>query len=161
MEALTRMTGDPKLEPGTSYLIGLLGNFGTLVLAHVFPPQYEIICAARRTDPQASYTACDESVLEVSRDVLGGALLSAWALPVEVGVAVREQSIAQTESRYAVLLRFTRQLLALEGLSSYPLPEAVFEIPETLALHPGDVETVRLRLIETADEISVLTGVFS
>lgn len=160
MEALARMTGDPELEPGTSYLTGLLGNFGTLVLAHVFPPQYEVIGAARRANPQTSYATCDESVLEVSRDVLGAALLGAWELPVEVSTAVREQSMPQTESRYAVLLQFTRQLLALEGLSSYPPPKSMLTIPAPLTLEPDTVETVRVRLVETADDISVLASVF-
>lgn len=161
METLARMSDDPELEPGTSYLVGLLGNFGTLVLAHVFPPQYEAICAARRADPQALYTLCDESVLNICRDVLGAALLGAWELPVEVSIAVREQSMPQSESRYAALLRFTRHLLTLEGLGSYPPPEAVLAVPDVLALKPANVEKVRLRLVESADDISVLATVFS
>lgn len=132
----------------------------TRVLAHVFSPQYEAIGVARRADPQASYAACDELVLEVSRDVLGAALLRARELPVEVGGAVRKPSMSQTKSRYAMLLRFTRQLLALEGLSSYPLPDAVLAVPDTLRLEPTDVGTVRQRLIETVDDISVLASVF-
>ena len=38
-------------EAGLTYLAGLLHNFGYLLLAHVFPPHFSLICRHLEVNP--------------------------------------------------------------------------------------------------------------
>lgn len=58
---------DPKDRPNpdTCYLVGLLANFGTLIVGHMFPPQYESIC--RIQEPKLTRVA--ETVISAKQDL--------------------------------------------------------------------------------------------
>src|SRR5690606_38346886 len=74
MEAVSRQI-PPKLRPsqGLACLAGLLHNFGDLVLAHIFPPQFSTICRYIEANPGIGHVAIDRHLLGISREQI-----SAW-----------------------------------------------------------------------------------
>ena len=92
MEALSlRQTGG-RDHAGIHYLTGLLASFGTLVLGHVFPPQYEALCHLQEANPDFPAHQLDEHVLSLPRELLAAELFELWGLPPETVTAVREQN---------------------------------------------------------------------
>ncbi|MGI9327826.1 MAG: HDOD domain-containing protein [Pseudomonadales bacterium] len=159
-EHLASRLRQPDFDPGTAYLVGLLSGFGTLVLGHVFPPQFEQICQLQGANRHLLYTHCDEAVLGLSREMIGAALLDSWELPITITQAVRQQHDPTTDQLFAQLLRFSRALLAAEGLSSCPTgiadptPDPRLELPA--AAVASALELIR----EPLEELAALAAMF-
>ncbi|MEE4280999.1 MAG: HDOD domain-containing protein [Pseudomonadales bacterium] len=115
VEALSRQAAkDKQINPGTAYLTGLLSNFGTLVVGHVFPPQYASICRIQEANPSIGYPEIDQHVLHVNREVLAATLLELWDLPEEITTAVRFQNVGGyvgEHQDHVALLRLAQDLL--------------------------------------------------
>ncbi|XOV83775.1 MAG: HDOD domain-containing protein [bacterium] len=115
VEALSRQAAKGKqINPGTGYLTGLLSNFGTLVVGHVFPPQYANICRIQEANPNVGYPEIDQHVLQVNREVLAATLLELWDLPTEITTAIRFQNVGGyigEHQDYVALLRLAQDLL--------------------------------------------------
>ena len=92
-EALAHQVEGEGPSPGTCYLAGLLANFGTLVVGHVFPPQYETICRIQDANPHLHHSHVDQHVLSVNREVIASTLLESWEVPDEVTTAIRFQHV--------------------------------------------------------------------
>ena len=126
-----------KIEPserpsfGLSYLSGLLHNFGYLVLAHIFPPHFKLMCRYIEANRHLDTTYIEHFLLGITREQIGGQLMSVWNMPEEVITALRHQkspASAEEHAEYACLLQLTHHLLAAEGL----LPGGPQEIDESL-----------------------------
>jgi HD-like signal output (HDOD) protein len=162
MEALARQM--PRAErpaSGLCYLTGLLANFGTLVVGHVFPHQYVTICALQEANRHLSHTFVDQYVLQMPREVLTAALLECWSLPEAVTDAVRFQYLEDYQganATYARLLRLTRKLLGNQGLADQP-PELPDE-PEltALGLTQESLSAVLRLLNESSAQLDDLAG---
>ncbi|MCZ6644276.1 MAG: HDOD domain-containing protein [Gammaproteobacteria bacterium] len=124
MEALARhIPASQRPVIGLCYLSGLLANFGTLVLGHVFPPYYATICALQEANRHLPHTFIDQQVLQLPREVVAGALLELWALPQEVSDAVRFQYANDYQGNnvtYVNLLSLARKTLGAQGLNDHP-----------------------------------------
>lgn len=134
MEALARqIPAARRPERGLCYLAGLLANFGTLVVGHVFPPQYREICLLQEVNRHLPHLHADRHVLGVGREVLASALLEQWELPEEICDSIRFQHAADyrgSNSTYVSLLRIARQALGNQGITDLP--------PGDLELGPVD-----------------------
>ncbi len=124
MEALARhIPANQRPVIGLCYLAGLLANFGTLVLGHVFPPYYTTICALQEANRHLPHTFIDQQVLQLPREVVASALLELWALPQEVSDAVRFQYVGDylgNNATYVNLLSLARKTLGAQGLNDHP-----------------------------------------
>ena len=159
MEALANQI--PKAERpnvGTAYLAGLLHSFGTLVLGHVFPPQYEAICRIQEANPQLSHTYVDQHVLSVNREVIASALLEQWELPGEITAAVRFQHVddyAGEAQAYVHLLALAQPLLFDAGPTLSP---AVIERAGALGITEAALLEVREALHRSQADLGELAG---
>ena len=126
-----------KIEPsqrpgfGLSYLSGLLHNFGYLVLAHIFPPHFKLMCRYIEANRHLDTAYIEHFLLGITREQIGGQLMSVWNMPEEVITALRYQKSPESageHAQYACLLQLTHHLLAGEGL----LPGGPQEIDESL-----------------------------
>jgi len=125
MEALARrMPQEGRPEAGLCYLAGLLSNFGTLVVGHVFPHQHAQLCLLQEANRHLPHSHVDQHVLQLPREVIASALLEAWSLPEPVTDAVRFQNLADYQGgnrTYVLLLRLSRQLLGNQGITDVPV----------------------------------------
>lgn len=124
---------EPKQRPsfGLSYLSGLLHNFGYLVLAHIFPPHFKLMCRYIDANRHLDTAYIEHFLLGITREQIGGQLMSVWNMPEEVITALRHQkspASAEAHAEYACLLQLTHHLLAAEGL----LPGGPQEIDDSL-----------------------------
>lgn len=162
MEALARhMPAARRPASGLCYLTGLLANFGTLVVGHVFPHQYVTICTLQEANRHLPHTYVDQFVLQMPRELLTASLLECWSLPEAVTDAVRFQYLndyAGPNCTYAHLLRLTRKLLGSQGLTDQPpeLPGAA-EL-EALELSQEDLSAVLRLLNESGTQLDGLAG---
>jgi len=148
-------------KPGLAYLSGLLHNFGYLLLAHLFPPQFALLARYIEANPHFNLEAIEQQVINVTREQIGGWLLSSWALPAEVCDAIRHQNeldYSGDNAAYARLLFVANRLLRQEGLSDGPLEPVSDELLAELGLSREVVEDVLKKLLSDDSAIRELTA---
>ena len=134
IEGLTRaMPRAKRPESGLTYLAGLLHNFGYLLLAHVFPPLFSLICRQIEVNPHLHHSFVEQHLLGITREQMGAWLMRNWDMPEELSTALRFQHDPHYEGEhheYANLVCLAVRLLREEGIGSGPkesIPDALFE----------------------------------
>jgi HD-like signal output (HDOD) protein len=121
MEILAaQMPASEQVDSGLAYMTGLLSNFGTLVIGHVFPPIYANICLLQEANLHLPHSYIDQHCLGTSREMFASELLRNWALPDQISTAVRYQLIEDYQGehgRYVLLLQLARQMLINDGIT--------------------------------------------
>ena len=132
IEGLTRaMPRAQRPEAGLTYLAGLLHNFGYLLLAHVFPPHFSLICRHLEVNPHLSHSYIEQHLLGITREQIGAWLMRYWDMPDELATALRFQHDPSYDGVYAEypnLVCLAVRLLRSRGIGSGP----VEEIPDAL-----------------------------
>jgi len=132
IEGLTRaMPRAERPEAGLAYLAGLLHNFGYLVLAHIFPPHFSLICRHQEVNPHLGHSHIEQHLLGITREQIGSWLMRFWDMPEELAVALRFQEDPDYDGPlavYANLLCLTLRLLRQRQIGSGPSQE----IPDSL-----------------------------
>ncbi len=149
---------------GLVYLAGLLHNFGYLVLAHLFPPQFSILSRYIEANPHLEQLIVEQQVLNVTRDQIGGWLLESWKLPLEVCEAIRQQQLERPSGEgeiYARLLRLTTLLLRREGVNDGPVLEIDAERYAELGLSAEQADEALLQLHAAQADLDQLTYTLS
>jgi len=132
VEGLTRaMPRAERPEAGLTYLGGLLHNFGYLLLAHVFPPHFSLVCRHLEVNPHLPHAYVEHHLLGISREQVGAWLMRHWDMPDELVTALQYQNDATYEGEHAVyanLVCLAVRLLRTRG-KGFEVEE---EIPEAL-----------------------------
>lgn len=151
----------PKERPamGVTYLSGLLHNFGHLILAEVFPPQFSSICRLQEANPYSNHSHIERHVLGVTREQLGSWLLRLWSMPEEVCNAIRFQNESHYEGddfTYANLLFVAERLLRRHRIGDAPLEDIPDEIYQRLQLDPIKAEEAIESMLESSAELNMM-----
>lgn len=122
IEGLTRaMPRASRPEAGLTYLAGLLHNFGYLLLAHVFPPHFSLICRHLEVNPHLQHDFVEQHLLGVTREQMGAWLMRYWEMPEELSTALRFQhdpGYTGEHAAYANLVCLAIRLLRSRGIGS-------------------------------------------
>ncbi len=146
---------------GLSYLSGLLHNFGYLVLAHVFPPHFSLICRYIEANPHVDSAAIEHHLLGITREQVGATLMSVWNMPAEVITALRHQKNPHYDgpnAEFAALLKVTHHAYAKKGLSKAPIEKLDEAVYERLHISEADVDAAIERLVENSDDVSAMAS---
>ncbi|MDA8481655.1 aminoacyl-tRNA deacylase and HDOD domain-containing protein [Pseudomonas resinovorans] len=134
IEGLTRaMPRAQRPETGLTYLAGLLHNFGYLVLAHVFPPHFSLICRHLEVNPHLSHSYIEQHLLGITREQIGSWLMRFWDMPEELYTALRFQhdpDYQNDNAAYPNLVCLAVSLLRNRGIGAGPevaIPDDLFE----------------------------------
>ncbi|MNV02059.1 HDOD domain protein [compost metagenome] len=134
IEGLTRaMPRTQRPEAGLTYLAGLLHNFGYLLLAHVFPPHFSLICRHLEVNPHLCHSYIEQHLLGISREQIGAWLMRHWDMPEELSTALRFQHDPAYDGAYAEypnLVCLAVRLLRSRNIGSGPdedIPDALLE----------------------------------
>lgn len=134
IEGLTRaIPRERRPEPGLSYLAGLLHSFGYLVLAHVFPPHFSLLCRHLEANPHLGHSHIEQHLLGITREQIGAWLIRLWGMPEELATALRFQSDPNYDGEdfaYPNLVCLAVRLLHNRGIGSGPgceIPQQLFE----------------------------------
>ena len=113
------ITGAQRPVFGLAYLAGLLHNFGTLVLAHVFPPHFSLLCRAQEVNPGLDSSIVERHLLGITGGQIAAQLMENWSMPEEVTSAIRRHKnpdAAGDHPVYSQVLWLARQLLIERGV---------------------------------------------
>ena len=134
IEGLNRAIPRPQRpEAGLSYLAGLLHNFGYLVLAHVFPPHFSLICRHLEVNPHLTHSVVEQHLLGITREQIGSWLMRYWGMPDELSTALRFQHDPDYQGEHAGhanLVCLAVRLLRNRGIGSGPyneIPQGLFD----------------------------------
>lgn len=141
---------------GLAYLTGLLHNFGYLVLAQVFKPQFATINPVIAANPHLEPSHIEQHILGINREQIATLLLSSWHLPVEVVTGIRflhQPDYLGSYSDYAQMAAMSLRLLRHYGLVSGPdlaIDESLFE---SLQINPTSAQQFMQSFVKSADEM--------
>lgn len=165
IEGLTRaMPRAERPETGLTYLAGLLHNFGYLLLAHVFPPHFSLICRHLEVNPHLDHTYVEQHLLGISREQIGAWLMGVWDMPQELVTALRFQNDPEYSGEHAPfanLVCLATRLLRTRGIGSGPdvgVPDALLE---RLHLPREKAEQVVDRVLEAEALLRELAAQFN
>jgi HD-like signal output (HDOD) protein/prolyl-tRNA editing enzyme YbaK/EbsC (Cys-tRNA(Pro) deacylase) len=152
IEGLTRaMPRAKRPESGLTYLAGLLHNFGYLLLAHVFPPHFSLICRQIEVNPHLHHSFVEQHLLGITREQIGSWLMRNWDMPEELSTALRFQhdpQYAGEHHEYANLVCLAVGLLRNEGIGSGPLQSIPDELFARLELPREKANDVVKKVLE-------------
>lgn len=165
IEGLARaMPAEQKPESGLAYLGGLLHNFGFVLLAHVFPPHYALVCNALEANTHLSHSVIEHHLLGTTREKMGAWLMQCWNIPEEVITALRFQDDPKYQDKhasYANLNCLAQNLLAQRGIGSSQhstMPDCLYQ---GLGIDEQTAQQVLHNLLEAEQALSHLTQQFT
>lgn len=165
IEGLTRaMPRAERPETGLTYLAGLLHNFGYLVLAHVFPPHFSLICRHLEVNPHACHSYVEQHLLGISREQIGAWLMRYWDMPDELATALRFQNDAYYDGEHAAypnLVCLAVRLLRSRGIGSGPVESIPDELLDRLSLSRTKAEDVVNKVLEAEVLLRELASQFT
>ena len=152
IEGLTRaMPRAQRPEAGLTYLAGLLHNFGYLLLAHVFPPHFSLICRHLEVNPHLCHSYIEQHLLGISREQIGAWLMRYWDMPDELSTALRFQHDPSYDGDYAAypnLVCLSVRLLRSRNIGSGPDEEIPDALLERLGLTRDKADDVVNKVLE-------------
>lgn len=164
IEGLTRaMPRAERPEAGLTYLAGLLHNFGYLLLAHVFPPHFSLICRHLEVNPHLCHTYVEQHLLGINREQIGAWLMKLWDMPEELSTALRFQHDPSYDGDYAAfpnLVCLATRLLRSRGIGSGPQEEVPDELLERLGVTRDKAEDVVNKVLEAETLLRELASQF-
>ncbi len=164
IDGLTRaMPRAERPEAGLTYLAGLLHNFGYLLLAHVFPPHFSLICRHLEVNPHLCHTYVEQHLLGISREQIGAWLMKLWDMPEELAAALRFQHDPTYDGEYSAfpnLVCLTTRLLRARGIGTGPQEEIPEELLERLGITRDKAEEVVNKVLEAENLLRELASQF-
>lgn len=157
----TAMPKEKRPEYGLTYLSGLLHNYGYLVLAHVFPPHFSLVCRSVEVNRQVDPENCEHHLLGITREQIGSMLMKVWNMPDEIVAALRYQKnpfYTGEHAAYASLLFLAQQLLRQKGISDGPVQPVPQSLWDLLGLDPEIAESVISELLAMSEEMQALAS---
>ncbi len=150
-------------EAGISYLAGLLHNFGYLVLAHVFPPHFSLICRHLEVNPHLHHSLIEQHLLGITREQIGAWLMRFWGMPEELSTALRFQhdpNYRGEHAGHANLVCLAVRLLRNRGIGSGHYEEVPEELYDRLNLTREKASEVVGRVIDAEAALRALAQQF-
>ncbi len=157
MQMLSKaMPSEKRPRAATCYLIGLLHDFGYLVLGHLFRDEYKVLNERLEMLELDQWLAAEHEYLDVDHSDLGYWLLKAWHLPEELLAAVKHHHDEHYEGPYSLYVHMshlTDYLLAVHesGRADYT------DIPQTtlqaLGLTHDQIVDIMVELLEQDDNL--------
>ncbi len=152
IEGLTRaIPRAQRPETGLTYLAGLLHNFGYLLLAHVFPPHFSLICRHLEVNPHLCHSYVEQHLLGITREQIGAWLMRFWDMPDELANALRFQHDPHYDGDYAQypnLVCLAVRLLRSRGIGSGADEGIPDELLERLGLSREKAEDVVSKVLD-------------
>lgn len=144
---------------GTAYLVGLLHNFGFLLLGHLFPREQALLDAALRKQPEVPVNVQEQQLLGVTHTELGGWLMQAWNMPEEILVSQREHHNPDYDgphANYVHLLLLSDALLKGHEIGDADSSELPAKSLAALGLEEAEAQNILERLIESREALDAM-----
>lgn len=162
-------TGEP-LDRGLAYLCGLLHNFGLLLIAHLFPPEFQLLNRLREASPEQPLALLEKQVfgmggaqdlIAVGHGAIGGILAKLWELPetvVRVAGMHQHPGYDGTDSAYVNAVQLANALLKQQGIGDEFNEQDITPLVIKLGLDDLALEALARASEDAADELDALAG---
>src|SRR5690606_16239445 len=122
-QKIAKMVSHEKIDPCMCYLSGLMHNFGLLLFAKLYPPEFRLLRKWMRLNPKISIHVLEKRLLGMGHAMhvirgghaqLGAWLLKHWGMPEPCIVVAREHHSIQYDGpycEYVNIIKLTNQLL--------------------------------------------------
>ncbi|KAF1052209.1 MAG: hypothetical protein GAK43_02041 [Stenotrophomonas maltophilia] len=165
IEGLTRaVPRTERPEAGLTYLGGLLHSIGYLVLAHIFPPHFSLICRHLEVNPHVEHSLVEQHLLGITREQIGAWLMRAWDMPEEIYTALRFQhdpNYAGPSAAYANLVCLANRLLRQHGKGSGPDSGVPQELLDRLGISRDRAEDAVRKVLDAETALRELATQFN
>ena len=165
IEGLTRaVPRAERPEAGLTYLGGLLHSIGYLVLAHIFPPHFSLICRHLEVNPHVPHNLVEQHLLGITREQIGAWLMRTWDMPEEIYTALRFQhdpSYAGDCSAYANLVCLATRLLRNHGIGSGPETDIPQDLLDRLDIPREKAEDAVRKVLDAEAVLRELASQFN
>ncbi|MEY8205638.1 MAG: HDOD domain-containing protein [Bermanella sp.] len=141
---------------GMAYLCGLLHNFGFLLMAHVFPPHFNLVNRHIEANPQINRYYIEQHLMGITREQISSNLFKQWGLPDEVCNAIRYQNEPSYEGEHSVLskmLFMSSRLLSAQQLNDAPLERITDELSASLNIDMSKAQDGLEKVLAARDEL--------
>ncbi len=155
-ELVRAMPVKQRPSQGMAYLCGLLHNFGYLILAHVFPPHFQLVNRHMEANPQINRYFIEQHVMGVTREQISSNLFKQWGLPNEVCNAIRYQNEPSFIGEHSILsqmLFVSSRMLRAHELSDAPLEDIPDELIQSLGLDMVKAQEAMDKVLDSQDEL--------
>ncbi|MCL6417140.1 HDOD domain-containing protein [Aestuariirhabdus sp. Z084] len=161
---------DPALniEPGTAYLAGMLHHFGIILLSHLFPSEYRLLCRLVEREPEKPIFELEKRVMGFgqARDILtlgygkiGGWLLDEWNMPGELVVCAMhhtEAGFSHQQQPYVALIQLVNYLLTINQIEYATLDRLDDSVCLTLGITVEEAQAELDKILESNQSIEQL-----
>ena len=151
-------------EFGLAYLSGLLHNFGYLVLAHVFPPHFTLVCRFTEANPHLDTSYIEHHLIGLTREQIGSQLMGLWEMPEQVIHAMRYQKNPHYDgdySTYANVIYLARAMLAERNIRVGPTMDVPDELYQRLGISPDKLAEEMDMLVNSASDITAMAQIMA
>lgn len=151
-----------------AYLCGLLHNFGLLLIAYLYPSEFQELTALRDINPEASMLSLEQEVfgggapaagMVMGHAALAGLLYRLWQLPEPVikAAGLHQQTGYQgTNQEYVLMVQLANALLKNRGIGDELSPDDVSALTEALGLEPEALAAVQQEIGQMASDLDAL-----
>ncbi len=147
----------PRLS--TCYLIGLLHDFGYLVLGQFFREEFLGLTERIGESSELDRITIERNYLGIDHGQLGHWLLKAWGLPDEIVVATREHHTNNYHGPFAVYVQMARlsdYLLRVHASGETVYEDMPADTLKALGLEQSDVIKVMVQLLEQDENLETM-----
>ncbi|EAT13061.1 HDOD domain-containing protein [Bermanella marisrubri] len=155
-ELIRAMPSEKRPSQGMAYLCGLLHNFGFLILAHVFPPHFQLVSRHMEANPHINRYYIEQHLMHITREQISSNLLKHWGLPDDVCVAIRNQNepgYRGEHAELALLLFVASRLLSVERLNDAPAEAIPQEVKDYLQLDDTKVQGALEKVLDSQEDL--------
>jgi HD-like signal output (HDOD) protein/prolyl-tRNA editing enzyme YbaK/EbsC (Cys-tRNA(Pro) deacylase) len=165
----TATAGEP-MNRGLAYLCGLLHNFGLLLIAHLFPPEFRLLSKLREASPDQPLALLEKQVfgmggaqdlIAVGHGAIGGILAKLWELPetlVKVAGMHQHPGYDGVQANYVNAVQLANALLKRQGIGDEFDDQDIAPFMIKLGLGDEALDELARATEEAADELDALAS---
>lgn len=163
-------TKEKPMDRGLAYLCGLLHNFGLLLIAHLFPPEFHLLNKLREANPEQPLALLEKQVfgmggaqdlIAVGHGAIGGILAKLWELPETVVRAAGMHQLPAydgADATYVNAVQLANALLKKQGIGDEFDEQDITPYMSKLGLDESALEALVKASEDASAELDALVG---
>lgn len=158
------MPVERRLQPGIGFLCGLLHNFGTLLVAHLFKQETALLQQIIRANHETPISEVEHQVMGTDHMQIGAWLIRKWNLRTEIEVAVAKhhnEDYQGTHAAYAQLTLVADRMLKRHNIGDGDSTEIPPQIFSSLGISEDQAEEILQQVMIATHELDMLVRQFA
>lgn len=146
-------------QPGIAYLVGLLHNFGHLIMGTMFKREFAQINAMAAADSTARITTLETDLLGMDHGAIGGHVFARWGLPEEVIAVTGEhhnEIYDGPHAHYVHLIRLVDHILKNHGMGDAVTGEIPPALMERFGLSELQILMTMNRVLQGCEGLNLM-----